>query len=508
MRARVALATSGAYSGASSDDKALREWRTRLGSADADSLGDLPTLRKRTRDLVRNNPTAAGAVATMLRNVVGTGLIPRPMPDAEALGLTDDQAAEWARQAERIFWAWATTCDIERRQPFWEMQQLVLQSELESGDLLTVRRFAPRPGDVLGLKLQIVEADRICNPRWRMDTATLRSGVETDLDGAVVNYWVLNHHPHDPWSWRGTDEWVAVPAFSDRDGSRLALHTYRRKRPGQTRGIPFLAPVIVALKQIGRYTEAELMAAVISGMLTAFIKTEAAEGLGPLAGDSDAEKDAAEASGEIGFGYAAIVDLAPGESVEIANPGRPNAQFDPFVTAILRQIGVALEIPFELLVLHFTSSYSAARAALLEAWKAFRTQRDHLAYTWCQPIYEWVITEAVARRLLPAPGFHRDPLIRAAWLNCEWRGPAQGQIDPKKEVDAAKERIALNISTIAAETQELTGGDFEANIKQRKREIALIRDAGLDVEPSAERVITESSSRQITDDPDEEEKES
>jgi hypothetical protein len=50
--------------------------------------------------------------------------------------------------------------------------------------------------------------------------------------------------------------------------------------------------------------------------------------------------------------------------IDTANPGRPNAQFDPFVTAIVRQIGVALELPYEILIKHFTSTYSAARAAI------------------------------------------------------------------------------------------------------------------------------------------------
>ena len=40
---------------------------------------------------------------------------------------------------------------------------------------------------------------------------------------------------------------------------------------------PVLAPVMESLKQLGRYTEAELMAAVVSGFFTAFIKSEAPE---------------------------------------------------------------------------------------------------------------------------------------------------------------------------------------------------------------------------------------
>jgi len=44
-----------------------------------------------------------------------------------------------------------------------------------------------------------------------------------------------------------------------------------------------------------------------------------------------------------------------GESIETANPGRPNVNFDPFFQAILSQIGAAIGIPFEVLRMHFSS---------------------------------------------------------------------------------------------------------------------------------------------------------
>ena len=78
------------------------------------------------------------------------------------------------------------------------------------------------------------------------------------------------------------------------------------------------------------------------------------------------------------MGNGSIVALDEGEEVQIADPSRPNPNFDPFVIAICRQIGAALEIPYELLVKNFTASYSASRASLLEAWKMFRMRREWL----------------------------------------------------------------------------------------------------------------------------------
>ncbi|MCA3266633.1 MAG: phage portal protein, partial [Azospirillum sp.] len=130
------------------------------------------------------------------------------------------------------------------------------------------------------------------------------------------------------------------------------------------------------------------------------------------------------------------------------------------------------------LVKHFTASYSAARAALLEAWKFFRARRAWLARGFCQPMYEEVLIEAVARGWLAAPGFFDDPRAFKAWTGAQWVGPPPGQIDPGKEADAAATMVAHGWKTDAEVTAELTGGDWEVNAAQRKKEIAIARDAG------------------------------
>ena len=70
--------------------------------------------------------------------------------------------------------------------------------------------------------------------------------------------------------------WTRVEAWGAKTGRRNVLHIMNRERIGQRRGVPFLAPVIEALKQLGRYTDAELVAAVVSGMFTVFIEKESA----------------------------------------------------------------------------------------------------------------------------------------------------------------------------------------------------------------------------------------
>jgi lambda family phage portal protein len=251
------------------------------------------------------------------------------------------------------------------------------------------------------------------------------------------------------------------------------------ERIGQARGVPVLAPIIEAAKQLGRYTEAELIAAVVSGMFTVFLSTESPDQ--PLGEESipyDEQIDAADET-SIELGNGAIVDLGPNGKVNTANPGRPYAGFSDFVVSICRQIGAALELPYEILIKQFSSNYSASRAALLEAWKMYKMRRSWFVSDFCQPVYEELVIEAIAKGRIDAPGFWTHPELRAAWLRAEWYGPTQGQIDPLKEVNAAKIRVEEGFSTRARETSELTGGDYETNIRQLEHEENLKANSGV-----------------------------
>ncbi len=102
-----------------------------------------------------------------------------------------------------------------------------------------------------------------------------------------------------------------------------------------------------------------------------------------------------------------------------------------------------------------------------------------MANDFCQPIYEEWLSEAIAKGRVNAPGFFDDPIIRQAYCNAEWNGPTQGQLDPLKEVKAAASRVEEGFSTRQRETQELTGGDYASNIRQREREEEMRREGGL-----------------------------
>ena len=482
-RTRVAFgAAGGGYAAARRDRRATKEWRYSAGSANSDLVPDLPDLRERSRDLVRNNPLARGAINTAVTSVVGTGLKVRARVDRDTLGLDAKAAREWQRQVERLFRVWAESeaCDFSQTEAFADLQDTAFRSALESGDMLVLLRYPDRKGAPFGLAVQLVEGDRLSNPSDARDKPAMIGGVERDPDsGAPLAYHVANAHPGDLATDGRAREWSRIPA-RDAAGSRQALLLFDRLRADQARGEPYLAPVIETLKQLGTYTEAELSAAVVGAFFTVFIKTATGQGLPPNTGaGAAAETDAATGADEVKLGKGSIVALRTNESIESASPGRPNEAFDPFVLAVLRQIGVALELPYEVLIKHFTTSYSAARASMLEAWRFFKRRRAWLARKFCQPVYEAWLADAVARGLVAAAGFFADPLARAAWCRTLWIGDAPGQIDPTKETEAAEKRMNNLLSSRAEETPALSGRDSEEVLEEIAAERELMAELGI-----------------------------
>ncbi len=493
-RARQWLAfTAGGYVGGRRDRKGIRNWRPDELSANAAINDDLASLRSRSRDLVRNTPLATGAIGTVTTSVVGNGLALRASVDRDILGWTEEAATEWRRATEREWQLFTKRADMTRVQGFDELQALIFRSVLESGDVLIGRRFREDLGDAYGLKLQVIEADRLSNPQRAGDSDTIIAGVEHSPNGVPIAYHISSNHPGD----LKTQKWTRVVS-RDAMGSPVILHLFDRLRPDQARGVPYLAPVIEAIKQLGDYADAEVRAAVVSAMFTVFVTSPEADGIGSIIGDNANVKDP---DTEIELGSGAVVDLMPGETVEQANPLRPNSGYSEFVQAFTRQIGVALGLPFEVLTMHFSSSYSASRAALEMAWQFYRVRRGWLARRLCQPVYEWFLAEAVARGRINAPGFFGDPLTRSAYCACEWVGPSRMQLDPLKEANADAKDLESRVTTRQKIILERKGGNFEDTHDQLVRENNLAKEDGLNPpEPSAQPDGTLGEARKEEDD--------
>lgn len=479
---RLSMVNSGYGNyGANGTKKSVIGWTHGGGSHREDIEDNIDPLRQRSRDLYYGGSNlATGAVKRLRTNTVGVGLHLKASIDEEVLKILPEQARELEEAIEREFshWADSTNCDMERLDNFYQLQQLALLNALLSGDSFALMKTSKRTGSIYDLRIELIEADRISTPDTERVNPLFCEGVEKNEDGEVVAYHISKFHPLS-FTDRNPREWVRVAAYGEKTGRRNILHVMNRERIGQVRGVPFLSPVIETIKQLGRYTEAEVLAAVINGLFTVFIEKESTSDDVPFgeAVPEELQVDA-EDEGSIELAPGAVIDLGEGEKANMVNPGRPNPNFDPFVIAVIKQIGAALEIPYEILIMAFNSNYSASRAAILEFFKVVKMYRAWFVTDFCQPIYEEWLSEAVAKGRIKAPGFFSDPIIKSAYCSAEWSGPSAGQLDPTKEVQAADLRVQGGYSTREREARELTGTDFYKNVKQRKREEELLKEVG------------------------------
>lgn len=485
------------WRGASRLMRSMSRWLPSLGSA----YTDTPPLERarmiaRSNDAYRNHLVAGAAIVRMRTNIVGTGLFPHATVNARALGLTDDAADELNARLDAAFSTWAENpleCDIEATLDFYQIQGLALVSALLGGDCFALTPMRkPATFSSWELKVQLIDGARVQNPIGSPDTPTLREGMELDLGGFPLAVWIYNRHPGDSLLTPEMLEAKRYEVFGRRTGRRRVLQVWADKdRIGSVRGVPILAPILEPLQQLETYSRSELMAAVVSSLFTVFLKRSDAgldSDLAPMAGitgeadiHESARDSAAEKSIELSAG--AIMELPEGLEPVFANPGRPNAQYDPFFKAIVAQIGARLEIPSDVLMLQYNTSYSAARAAMLEAYRAFTMRREWMVRQFCEPIRNLWLDEAVATGVIDAVGYS-DPERRAAYASAMWVGPARGAMNELQEVNAAKARIDANLSNETTEAAAMLGQSWLGLHATRVRERRIARRDSIKNDPA------------------------
>ncbi len=492
--------------GASQFKRALKAFKAQSGSPQEDIDWNNKTLRQRGRMLYMASPVATSAIKTNRTSVIGVGLQFRSSIDRAILDMTPEAAKAWQRKTEAEFALWANRkqcCDAIGVNNFAGLQQLALQSWLMSGDCFPlIKRYKTSPTTPYGLRIHLIEADRVATPTDTTGISGAMSpsitegkakngnriydGVEIDSEGMIVAYHIRNTYPYQNTTEK--TQWIRVPAYGEKTGLPNILHIMDSERPDQYRGVTYLAPVIEELLQLRRYTESELMAALIQSFFTAWVKTNTdptevpinETGTGDVVGVSQISEveNISTSENEYEMGPGTVLHLEEDEEVTFGNPKIPTSGFKNFVETVCELVGAALEIPRDILLKNYNSSYSASRGAMLHAWEAFKMRRKWFVDDFCQPIYEIWLAEAVALGRIKAPGFFSDPLIRAAWCGARWIGPAQGQLDPTKEAKAAIMNVDRGFKTHEQVTLEMDGGDREEKIEQLARENELLKNAG------------------------------
>lgn len=382
--------------------------------------GGLAYVRATARDLVRNNPYAASALATIVDHTVGWGITAKALPASPRL------------QERWNVWANSTACDADGQRDLVGLEKLVVRTVVEAGEVLVRRRpRLPQDGLPIPLQLQVLEPDLLDASR---DVAQLPNGgrivqgIELDALGRRVAYWMFREHPGGS---RSSPASYPVAAAD-------ILHIGKPGRPGQMRSVSWFAPVLLRFKDFDELEDATLMKQKIAACLAVFV-TDLDGGGAPL-GRTSADAPLVETV-EPG-----MITYAPaGRDVKVVEPPS-TTDYPTYAVTVLRAIATGLGVTYEDLTGDYTGMpFSAARMSRLRHWARVEDWRwSMLVPQFCDPVWQWAMAAASMEA-----GVEREPIPQA-----RWSAPPMPMIEPDKEGLAHMRNVRAGIITMPAVIRE------------------------------------------------------
>lgn len=413
-QARAALAVmERAYEGAKTGRR-TDGWLASSSSANTEIAVAGSRLRDRARDLTRNNPYAKKAKRVFSDNFVGTGIIPQARTGSDRLN-------------KQIMAAWeefSATSDAEGDCDFYGLEALVVRSLFESGECFI--RYRDRPtsdGLAIPFQLQILEADYLDTSRNQelVNGGYIRQGIEYDRSGRRKAFWLWPQHPGDTWLLSTALQSTRVPA-------EQIQHVFEKDRPGQMRGVSAYAPVMLKMRDLDDYDDAELWRKKIESCFAAFvIQNSGADGpvVGTIASSGGTAGSATPKRVET-FRPGMIEYLKPGEDVKFGNP-TSDANYAAYMRTQLHAIAAGLGITYEQLTGDLSQvNYSSLRAGMVEFRRMIDTQRWQVFIPmFCMPVWRRFIDRA-----------YLAGKISKIDYGVSWTAPKFEMIDPLKDAQA------------------------------------------------------------------------
>jgi len=447
-RAWRAFPIKARYDAAATTDDNRRHWANAdsLSAKAANSAEVRRILRNRARYEVANNSYARGIVLTLANDCIGTG--PRLQmlaPNAEA-----------NRSVEYEFLRWSHAVSLA------EKLRTMRIARAQDGEAFAVLTSNPRLPTQVKLDLRLIEADQVSTPGFQVGNANAVDGIVFDENGNPVEYHVLRNHPGDA-NYALTMQYDRLPAES-------VIHWFCCDRPGQVRGIPEITPALPLFAQLRRFTLAVLAAAETAADFAGILYTDAPPG---------GEADAAEPFEPIELEQRALLTMPGGWKMSQLQAEQPSTTYAEFKHEILNEIARCLNMPFNIAVGNSSGyNYASGRLDHQTYHKAIRVEQSHLECIVLDRILAAWLDEAVL-----VPGLWPDDLGPFADWPHQWFWDGGEHVDPAKEATAQATRLASHTTTLAYEYAR-QGRDWEEALRQRAKELALMRELGLTPMPA------------------------
>jgi len=429
---------------------------------------NLGVLRARSRDAYRNNAIARAAIDRMVADIIGTGVSPKPMADAEDMRMRLIDAWE----------AWSLVCDADAQTDFYGLQTVALRAMFESGEVLGLLEGDDAGG--IPLKIRLLESDHLPFKNERLKNGhQIIDGIELDARGRRVAYWLHPNHPSDFDLTR--NEPVRVPAAR-------VLHLFEATRPGQLRGVPLLAPVLVRLKDLDEFDDAQLVRQKIANLFVGFIKRPTPEpGADYLGPDYKPLPDDPAEQPPLAFKPGTLQELGYDEDVAFSNPPGTTTGYKEFTQAQMHIVAAALGIPYALLTGDYSSVNDRVVRVAINEYKrrALSLIRNVLVPQFCAPIRNSWVDAAVLAGVFPA--CDACQLKATRWTPHGWP-----YIHPVQDIEA--DVLAIN-NKLKSRSEVLLERGYDAEIIDREIAADLAREKALGLPASP------ASARRTTSDP-------
>nr|WP_232478877.1 phage portal protein [Roseomonas rosulenta] len=426
-----------------------RRWgdSPRFGRIESETGLALPTLRARSRHSAQNSPWASNGLHAIEAAAVGTGIVPA--------SAHPDQATR--RALGEAFAVWTAQADAEGRLDFYGQTAAVARAIAVDGEAL-VQIVETRDG----LRLRHLPAELLAHDETRDGLpggGYLVSGVEFNAAGERVAYMV--HRDRAAFG-------MLAPA---RVPSEMILHIFRPVAAGQVRGIPWLTPALLRLRDEDQTEDALLMAAKVAALHAGFLIDQNATGPSPF---TSADGDQRGTLLEAGLEPGTLRVLPAGFDIRFSSPQQMQQAVE-FLGLQLRAIAAGLGVPEYLLTGDLRqANYSSLRASLVEFRRRIEAfQHLVLIRQFVRPVWERFIAHAVLRGAIDAPGFDDDP---RPYMAAEFYPPAWPWVDPMKDAEAEAALIATGLKSRRQAVAErgYSVEQLDAEIAaDRKRETAL-----------------------------------
>ncbi len=454
---RVPLKRSSVFAGAGGSRLTL-DWVAPILSADQECRGNLRLLRARGRELVRNNPIARHFLNMLSANVVGPAGIRYQSLVRKANG-DIDTATNKLIETSWLEWCKKGNCTVDGKLSMRAVQSLSLKTEAMDGESFVrkVRGF----NNKWGFALQTIDADQVdhlfSRPAGnRSGDTEVRLGIEVDKWGKPVAYWVNPGHPSD---FGGSLLRESIPADQ-------IIHIFDPYRVNQTRGLTWFHAVMMPLKMLNGYMEAEIVAARVGAAKMGFFI--------PNAESFDQPDDQDPLRIEANAGV--FEQLPPGYDFKEFTPDHPANAFEQFIKTNLRWVASGLGASYNALANDLQGvNYSSLRSGLLIERDHWKETQQHVAEEFMQPIFEDWLKMSLLTGALKLDSRDPERYNIGKWIPRGWQW-----VDPYKETQAAVMGIAAALQTRGQVIAD-RGGDVEDVFEGLAEEDKMAEEFGIDL---------------------------